>query len=194
MPDQNNEHILIKKIIRGDASAFEEIYQKYNVKVYRFSLSNLKNREEAEGVVQEVFLSLWKDRKKLKEIENLDAWIFTICFNVIRKIFRKLASERKYLEQLTRNQKLDDMTSITEVEYNDLLDKAEQLIERLPPRQKSVFLLSKKNGLSNSEISKKLNISLKTVENHLSEAKTFLKKAFIDESLLTLLFFWFFIK
>ena len=90
MPVESNEFKLLKNLIKGDAYSFDEIFNKYNKKVYAFSLRNLKNKEDAEGVVQEVFINLWKDRAKLKELENLEAWIFTVCFNTIRKHFRKL--------------------------------------------------------------------------------------------------------
>ena len=62
----------------------------YNEKIYAFSLVNLKNKQDAEGVVQEVFLHLWKDRARLKDVKNLDAWVFRLSFNVIRRRFRYL--------------------------------------------------------------------------------------------------------
>ncbi|MEN8202237.1 MAG: RNA polymerase sigma-70 factor [Bacteroidota bacterium] len=194
MSDINIENKLIKNLIRGDAYSFDQIFDKYNKRVYAFSLSNLKNKEDAEGVVQEVFLSLWKDRKKLKELKNLEAWIFSICFNVIRKRFRKLARERKHLEKFAETILTADNSTLTEVEYNDLQEKANTIIEKLSPRQKTIFLMSRNKGLSNAEISNQLNISKKTVENHLTNAKAFLKETFLDEHLLTILFFWLFLK
>lgn len=194
MAAENNEHRLIQDLIKGDALSFDIIFTKYNKKVYAFSLKNLKNKEDAEGVVQEVFVNLWKDRAKLKEIEKLEAWIFAICFNTIRKHFRKLIRERKHLQKFAESSLWDDNSTVTEIEYNDLLEKAEKIIEKLPSRQKAVFLLSKREGLSNTEISGKLNITKKTVENHLTKAKSFIKKALVDEGLLSLLFFCVFIK
>lgn len=194
MPIENHEYILIQKLVKGDAHSFDVIFNKYNKKVYAFSLRNLKNKEDAEGVVQEVFVNLWKDRAKLKEIKNLDAWIFSICFNTIRKHFRQLTREKKHLQRFAEYSLEDDNSTVTEIEYNDLLEKAEQIIEKLPDRQKTIFLLSKKEGLSNNEISVKLNITKKTVENHLTNAKSFIKKALVDEGLLSLLFYWLFIK
>lgn len=194
MPETNKEHNLIKNLIKGDAYSFDEIYELYNKRVYAFSFRNLKNKEDAEGVVQEVFLNLWKDRIKLKELKNLDAWIFTISFNVIRRHFRKLTRERKYLEKFKETTLTNDSSTITEVEYHDLLEKAEKIVEKLPPRQKTIYMLSKKEGLSNTEISRKLNITKKTVENYLTYAKAFIKKKLVNERLLTLLFFWLFIK
>lgn len=174
--------------------SFDALFEKYNKKVYAFSLSNLKNREDAEGVVQEVFLSLWKDRANLKKVKKLDAWIFSVAFNVIRKRFRKLAREKRHLDALADISLPHDNSTISEVEYNDLLEKADRIIEKLPPRQKRVFVMSRSEGLSNEEISKKLSITKKSVENHLTTAKSFLKEAFLDERLLTLLFFWLYIR
>ena len=194
MPAENNDYKLIHDLIKGDAHSFDEIFRKYNTKIYAFSLRNLKNKEDAEGVVQEVFVNLWKDRTRLKELENLEAWIFTICFNTIRKHFRKLMREREHLQKFAESHAWEDNSTITEIEYKDLLEKAEKIIEQLPDRQKNIFLLSKREGLSNAEISKRLNITKKTVENHLTKAKSFIKTALVDEGLLSLLFFWLFIK
>ena len=194
MQEIMDEHKLIKNLIKGDAVSFDEIFERFNKKVYAFSISNLKNKQDAEEVVQEVFYHLWKDRAKLKELKSLDAWIFAISFNIIRKHFRKLARERKILENFSETKLSKDNSTVTDVEYNDLLEKAEKIIEKLPARQKNIYLLSKRQGLSNTEISTKLNITNKTVENHLSTAKTFLKRALVDERLLSLLFFWLFVK
>ena len=194
MKDNLSEHNVIQRIIKGDAYAFDYIYQKYNKKVYSFSLASLKNKEDAEGVVQEVFYNLWKERDKLKVIERLDAWIFSICFNIIRKQFRKLARERKLLESLSGIVVPNDTATVTEVEYNDLLQKAEKIIDKLPSRQKTIYILSKRDGLSNTEISTRLNITNKTVENHLTRAKAIIKRALVDERLLSLLFFWLYLK
>lgn len=194
MQELIGEHRLVQKLIKGDASAFDVIFEKYNKKVYSFSIKNLKNRQDAEGVVQEVFYCLWKERAKLKVVKSLDAWIFTISFNIIRKHFRKLARERKTLNNISEITSLYDSSSATEVEYSDMLEKAEKIIERLPHRQKTIYILSKKEGLSNTEISTRLNITNKTVENYLSKAKATLKTAFVNEQLLPLFFFWLFLK
>lgn len=185
--------MLVQNLIKGDADAFDEIFRMYNLKLYHFSLRNLRNRQDAEGIVQEVFYYLWKDRAKLKEVKNLNAWIFTICFKIIRNHFRKLAREQKYISQLARDQAGDDSTTVTEIEYNNLMAEVDKIINNLPTRQKDIYLLSKRRGLSNEEISKQLNISKKTVENYLSRAKAFLRKAIVDKSLLTVLFVCLFI-
>lgn len=184
------EQALLIKLASGDASSFDELFNKYNRKVYDFSLSNLKNGADAEGVVQEVFLNLWKDKAKIMDLRDLDAWIFTISFNIIRKRFRKLKREREHLQKYSEITLSYDNSTATEIEYNDLLQKAETIIKILPPRQKSVFLLSKNEGLSNLEISEKLKITKKTVENHLTRAKSCIKNALVTKHLISLFLFF----
>jgi RNA polymerase sigma-70 factor (ECF subfamily) len=184
---------ILKRFIEGDPGTFDQIFEKYYRKVYTFSLRNLRNKEDAEGAVQDVFYNLWKDRANLKDIEDIEAWIFTICLNIIRKHFRRLATERKHLSQFT-NQFMDrDDSTVAELEYRDLLEKTGKIIEKLPPSQKNIFLLSRKEAMSNLEISEKLNISVRTVNNQLSRANSFVRKALIDGSILSLLYSTFFI-
>ena len=173
----NDGEIIKQKLIDGDPNAFERIFEKYYRKVFAFFMLNYKNKEDAEESVQDVFYTLWKDRQKLKEINDIEAWIFAICFNVIRKYYRRLALKKKHMQAFSEHfLDRDDSTAI-DIEYNDLLEKTDILLQNLPPRQRTIFLLSRKNSMSNLEISKKLNISLRTVDNQLSRAKTFLKGA-----------------
>lgn len=194
MPDLDDEKYIIRDLIRGDAAAFDKIYSRYNGKVYAFSLKNLKSKEDAKGVVQEVFFSLWEERLKLKEVKNLDAWIFTVSFNIIRKRFRQLVRARQHLRKFAEIALSEDNSTVTNIEYSDLLDKANSIVDQLPERQKIVYNLRKKRGFTNEEIARELKITKKTVENHLSKAKAFIKKALVDEHLISLLFFWLFIR
>lgn len=189
---ESKEKETIRKLIKGDVLSFEDVYNKYNRKIYTFSFRYLKNKEEAEGIVQEVFLKLWKSAKHLKPDSDLNAWLFTVTFNDIRKRFRKLASEKKHIENfLTLIEFQPD--EITETEYYDLVDKVDLLLENLPTRQKTILLLRKDEDLSNSEIAERLNLSKKTVENHLNRARKTLKRAMLEQGLLSFLFFWLFI-
>lgn len=190
MPITNSEHQLIKSLIKGDSLAFDELYKQYYNKVYSFSFRYLQNKQDAEGVVQEVFIKVWNNRKHLNEIKNLNAWVFTITFNQIKKIFRNLAIEKRNMEKVAISAVFDDNSVISEVEFNDLMAKANDIIERLPSRQKTAFKLSFKEGLTSKEISEQLGIHKRTVENHLFSARAFLKKVFKEENLIPLVIYW----
>jgi RNA polymerase sigma-70 factor (ECF subfamily) len=191
MPGKDLDKKLIQDLIKGDSFAFDELYVHYYNKTYNFSYRYLQNKQDAEEVVQEVFISVWNNREKLKKITNLNAWLFTITYNQVRKVFRNIELGKKKIEDLAMSKVFEDNPTLSEVEYNDLISQAGDIIQRIPTRQKDVLLLSIKEGLSTTEISTKLNISKRTVENHLSSARAYLRKVFKDEHLIPIVILWF---
>jgi RNA polymerase sigma-19 factor, ECF subfamily len=191
MPDTDHEEKLIKNLIHGDIIAFEEVFKKFNKKIFLFAFKFLKSKEDAEGVVQEVFYSFWQAREHMKKDSNLNAYLFTITFNTIRKRFRKLSREKRHLDEYSRMMDETDR-EISQNEVFDLAEKANHIIEKLSPQQKKVFLLKKEKDYSTVQIAEELNISEKTVENHLYRARNFIRKALTEEGLLALLYFFYF--
>lgn len=184
---------LVKTLKKGDIHSFEEIYRYYNKKIYSISLKLLKHKEDAENIVQEVFLKLWRKRTDLKDHSSFDSYLFTITYNTIRTQFSKSQRERQNQDEFLRNIQLSDDSLTTEIEYNDLLENLEIAINRLPSRQKEVYQLNMHEGITCEEISKKLNISTRTVEVHLQKAKSYIRKFLIDNRLISLLFVWLFV-
>ncbi len=170
------------------------MFNKYNKRVYYFAFSYLKNKEEAEDVVQEVFMNLWRFREQINEFYIFNKYLFKITYNEICKKFRKQASDKKQMEEVLRNFIFEDNSTNLDLEYNNLLETANSLIEKLPSRQKKIFLLSINDQLTSEQIAQQLNISKKTVENYLAMAKTTLRKSLSEGGILSILFFWLFIK
>ena len=189
-----DDKLIINKLKVGDVLSFDNIFKKYNKKVYYFALSYLKNKEEAEDVVQEVFMNLWKYRDQINEYYVFSKYLFKITYNATCKKFRKQESDKKQLEEVLKNIIQEDNSTNLEIEYNNLLENANLLIEKLPSRQKEIFLLSTKEQLTNEQIALKLDISKKTVDNYLTMTKTFLRKSISDGHILSILFFWLFLK
>jgi len=194
MTQYPDDKLIINKLKEGDVLSFDNIFKKYNKKVYYFALSYLKNKEEAEDVVQEVFMNLWKYRDQINEYYVFSKYLFKITYNGTCKKFRKQASDKKHLEEVLQNFTLEDNSTNLDIEYNNLLETVNLVIEKLPPRQKYIFLLNIKEQLTNEQIAQQLNISKKTVENYMAKAKTSLKKSLIDGRILSILFFWLFFK
>lgn len=185
---------IISPLSKGDIFCFDDIYLEYNKKIYAFALSILKNREDSEGIVQEVFLTLWRKRAEIRMDQDIGSYLFTITYNTIRKHFRKLARERKHLEELSKTVLTEDNSTNSRIEYANLLELAESAIELLPSRQKTIYHYNMRDGLSTKEIADKLKISTRTVENHLYRAKSHLRRSILDNSLTSLLFFCLFIQ
>jgi RNA polymerase sigma-70 factor (family 1) len=182
-----DDKLIISNLKEGDVLSFDYIFKKYHKKVYYFAVSYLKNKEEAEDVVQEVFMNLWKFRDQINADYIFSKYLFKITYNATCKKFRKQASGKKQLEAARKNIFLEDNSTNLEVEYNNLLENANTLINKLPYKQKNVLILSTRGQLTIEEIARKLSISIKTVENYLTMAKTSLRKLLFDGQIVSIL-------
>ena len=190
---KNVDYELVKSLKKGDLFAFDEFFLKYSKKLYYFANSYLGSKEDAEELVQEVFLLVWDKRKGLKEHLSLNAFLYTVTYNAIRKYFRKKAREKKYLDKYLEDYDWKYNDTVTDIEYRNLQELVNKEIEKLPEKRKLIFQLSRQKGLTNTEIAKYLNISKKTVENQIYSALKFLREQIKKETILTLLFYYLFI-
>lgn len=163
--------ILLQK---GDRVAFYLIYERYSKRLYGFVLRFLKQKEDAEEIVQEVFIKIWESKNKIDVFASFESFIFTIAYNATISLLRKRITENKYLEHLKSIQFENDPEIIEEIHYRQLNEKVQILLDKLTPRQKEIFLLSREEGLSHNEIAEKLNISVLTVKKHISNTLSFL--------------------
>ena len=183
----NNDIDLIKKLQKGDTEAFDKIYKKYAGKLYLFAMKYLRSADEAGELVQSVFLKVWENHKKLKEESSFKSFLFTIAYNNICKLFRR----RYYLKQFineTLNEKSETSTETEEkIDYQSTLNRIMQIVDKLPERQKTIFLKSRQEGKTTKEIAKELKLSPGTVDNYISEAIKFIRSRLSNEDLVLLL-------
>ncbi len=184
---------LVERLRRGDVKAFDLVYMKYAGRLYSFSMKYLKSAEEAEELVQNVFLKLWEKQKSLEQDKSFKSYLFTIAYNEICNQFRK----RSHLKEFVREslQQLQEASNETEenIDSEFFAQRVEQIIAQLPPKLKTTFLLSRKEGKSTREIAAELGLSPGTVDNYLSESikiiRQILQKEHIALSLYITLFF-----
>jgi len=158
----------ISMLQKGDLRAFDKLYHFYSPKLYRFAFSLLKNNEDAEGIVQEVFLILWKKRNEIDLTKSFKSYLFTISHNLIIDQLRKRLKEKEYQAYLKSYFNLTTLTPEQATDYNIIKSQVDQAVEELPEKRKLIYKLSREKGLSHKEISKQLNISDKTVENQIT--------------------------
>ncbi|MCX6262056.1 MAG: RNA polymerase sigma-70 factor [Bacteroidia bacterium] len=182
-----DESLLVLNLSKGNLLAFNALYRAYSGRLYRFALGYLKQESEAEELVQEVFTIIWEKRSNLKEELSFKSFLFTISFNIIRKNFRTKTYLSDYLKTVTGSEQ--DMQTSQKILYDSLSQFINELVNKLPARRKEIFIKSRFEGLSIKEISEKLKISHKTVENQLTDALRFIRTNLNRESLLVVLFF-----
>ena len=187
------DYLAVKKLKQGEVKAFDDLFNKYSPRLYNFSIKYLKSAEEAEEVVQEVFLYIWDKREGLKPDNSFNAYIFTIAYNIIKKYFIKKTRDNAYKDDLiyTLLQQENNLDQI--IDYKFLLEKVELIINSLPNRRKEIFIKRKYDGLSIKQIADELDISPNTVENQLASAQKQILNGLQKEKLAGLIFFMLFI-
>jgi RNA polymerase sigma-70 factor, Bacteroides expansion family 1 len=189
-----NEETFAERLRLDDRGVIDEIYALYHHKIFRFSLTYLKNEEDAYDLVQEVFIKLWENRLTLKNDTRFDAFLFTIAKNSVLSLFRKRLTEQKYIDYLAVTATSNTEGTEEQTNYIFLKERYEQLIEKLPPKRQEIYKLSRIKGLPNKQIASMLGIAEKTVEDHLSKAFVFFKQHLGDFGIWTALFYYLFVE
>ncbi|MGQ1784548.1 MULTISPECIES: RNA polymerase sigma-70 factor [unclassified Saccharicrinis] len=193
MPNSSRDNILIEKLLKDDVYAFDKLFEIYAKKLFAFSFRYLKSETEAEELVQEVFIKVWEKRKTLKINTSFKSYLFTIAYNDILKYFRSKSYHRAYVREAIAISDVEDKSD-ERLYYASVLEHVNELIEKLPQRRKTIFVKSRKEGLSAKEIAEELGISPGTVDNNISEALKFLKSRLKNEALALTLYFSLFLQ
>jgi len=185
---------LVKSLKKGDMAAFDAIYNQYCHKLHKFVFMYLKQDEDAEEIVQDVFIKIWESRDKIDIYASFESFLFTIAYNATMSLLRKRVSEsrsREFLKSLQTTEPAVEV--IDEMQFKELDQKVRHLLYQLTPRQKEIYLLSREEGMSHEEIARKLNISESTVNNHLVTALKYLKSQIDSNLAVHILFICFFL-
>ncbi|QQY82126.1 RNA polymerase sigma-70 factor [Tamlana sp. s12] len=171
----HNDEYLIQLLHEGDEQALSLIYKKYWEVMYVAAYNLVKNKEISEDIVQDVFVNLWNKRDKLLVKTSLKSYLYTSTIYKVYDFFRK-NNKMIEVELVTNfNEKIQALTPETQLMHKELIQHVESVIDELPEKCKEVFRLSREEGLSNKAIAAQLNISLRTVEGHISKALRFLR-------------------
>jgi len=161
----------------------DDILKIYEKRIYAFFLKNIKIPVVAEDLTQDVLIKLWIRRKTLDNIDNVETFIFTMAKHHVIDHLRKARTNQNYKEALVRQIKVEHPRALDNIIYKEYTTMLEEVLDELPPRQKEVFKLSRQNGLSHDEIATQLNISNKTVRNHLFEALQYIRARINTDSI-----------
>ena len=183
---------LVEKLQRGDVEAFDLIYEKYSGKLYAFGLKYLRSKDEAEELVQSVFLKLWENYKNLKKESSFKSYLFTIAYNDICKLFRKRNYQQKFIADTLYENSQSSSETENGVDYQSVLERVQQIVNKLPERQKTIYLKSREEGKSTKEIAEEVGLSPGTIDNYISEALKFIRNQLRNETLPVLLFIFLF--
>jgi len=184
---------LIAKLRNGNRAAFKLLFEKYGTRLYLFSMKFLREKEDAEDLLNEVFLKIWENRHTLKTDTSFKSYLFTIAYNNIRQRFLKKNREEKYIQVFAEEYLRDSSTEEDMLDYIQFVQETNKVIDLLPDRRKEIFNLSYKDELKNYEIAFKLGLSEQFIKNQLSIARKFIiTKIKEDNRLAGILLFYLF--
>jgi RNA polymerase sigma-70 factor, ECF subfamily len=164
----------------GSEEAFNEIYQRYRASLYLHALKMLKDRDEAQDVIQEVFTKLWHKGDTLVLSTSLSSYLYTAVRNRILDIFSHEKLVAKHQESLQAFIDKGEFITDNLIREKELASVIEREIAELPPKMREVFELSRKGHLSYAEIAEDLNIAENTVRKQISKALKRLKPRLAD--------------
>jgi RNA polymerase sigma-70 factor, ECF subfamily len=161
--------LLYQQLVSGSKVAFDTLFRKYYQALCRFAFLFNGNKDEAEDAVQTAFIALWEAKSAITITRSLKAYLYQMVRNnalmQIRKSNTRLQYEQQYVE--TQEAMIPDDKSFTDEEINNMVMKGMAL---LPDKCRTIFSLSRYDGLTYDEIAEYLEISPKTVENQMGIA------------------------
>ena len=172
----NEEKILIHYLKEGNSKAFEKLFLKYWGKLYHFCKRILKDKEESENLVQSIFMEIWENKSRIDEEKSFSGYLFKIAKNKVYNAIRKKVNEQVYKDYILLNTIKHEPSVESEYYSKHLTLTLEKLIDKLPPRRKEIFLLSRNEGQTYREIAKNLNITENTVDTQIRSALDFLRE------------------
>ena len=183
------DYELVERLQEGNVEAFDLFYEKYSGKLYSFSLKYLRSTDEAEELVQSVFLKIWENRKHIDKELSFKSYLFTIAYNDICKLFRKRSYLQKFIGDTLYENRFSSTETEDKIDFQSVLSRVDQIVEKLPERQKNIFRKSRHEGKSSKEIAEELSLSPGTVDNYISEALKLIRKRLPSEDIAFLLCF-----
>jgi RNA polymerase sigma-70 factor, ECF subfamily len=184
LPDQEQ----IDGLISGDLNAFEMLFRTYYQPLCNYAHSYLQDRDEAEEIVQTTFASIWEKRNSISIRSSAKSYLFAMvrnaCLNAIK---HNKVRQKHVVEEMTISPIGYEAVS-EKVESGELETQIHKAMNALPEQCRLVFKLSRFEELKYSEIADQLQISVKTVENHMGKALKIMREQLKDYLPLIILF------
>lgn len=175
---------LINALHRGEAAAFETIYNKYFVTVYYFAKRFVADEAAAQDITTDIFLKVWTKHTDFENLQKLTSFLYVstrnACINEINAGKRHEQSNKEWYRLLM--QEGEDAQARQQLGAA-VYDYIYQEIEKLPPQERNVFKLAYIDGFSNEEIAAKLNLGNQVVRNYKTRALKTLRLVVADKDL-----------
>jgi RNA polymerase sigma-70 factor, ECF subfamily len=175
--DDNLDSLNLSIAIRnGDHDAFKRFYDNHYPGLYRFMISRGMNHDEAEDLVQKAFIMIWEKRKDIDETKSLRAYLFQIAYS---RMLNHIEYQAKFKEKDPPDVEVSTKDPDSDLDYSELLNRIKNIIIRMPEKRGLVFELCFMKQYSYKEAADVMDVSVKTIENHMALAYKDIRSALI---------------
>ena len=182
----SDDLFLLEQLSNGDREAYTKVYNNHVPKLYRFVFAFTRSKQDAEEIVQEVFVRIWQRRESLVGMRSFEAYMYSMAKNLLIDLHRR----RKHLDRIVSDlsdKKEDYYLTQDEIIYKEYHKAALEAISKLSDRRRQVFILRTQQGLRLEEIAGEMKMSVSGVKKHLYQATQFIKAYLIQHGDLSLL-------
>lgn len=182
----NNDDQNFKNFKLGKESACNYFFHKYYKYVVGFCVQFLIDEDKSRSVAQEAFIHLWNNKNNIDTINGIKPFLFTFaksqCLNILRheKVVRKYRNKTIQIRESQLNIEILTAMQFDCITFNELEFRINNYIEKLPEPTRTVFIKKRIENLKNSEVAALLNLSIKSVEAHMTKALKHLRLQLAD--------------
>jgi RNA polymerase sigma-70 factor, ECF subfamily len=179
MVKMGTDEVLFDKVKQDDNAAFESLFRTYYATLSHYACAILQDLDEAEEIVQDVFVKIWEKRTQLTIETSFKAYIYQSVKNKCLNHIRNKKTQNSHLTIIDKRD-YESPNALTDLTADELNDKLYEAMEALPPKCKQIFQLSRLDGLKHAEIATQLDLKVKTIENQIGIALKFLRNHLAD--------------
>jgi RNA polymerase sigma-70 factor (ECF subfamily) len=171
-----SDRFLVEQVSRGNENAFQQLFDRYNDRLFQYIFGIVKSKVVSEEIVMDVFMKIWLGKDIVDRIRNFDAFLFRVAYNKSIDFLRGVSRDLKMRDMLWEEVQIaggsaaDDQLLTKEYEK-----KLREAIGMLPPQRRLVYQMSREKGFSHLDIARQLQLSKHTVSNHVVESQRFIR-------------------
>jgi len=177
MSQKRKDLYLFERVKEGDRKSFELLFDKYYNNLCNFAYLFFKDTAHTEELVADVFVNIWEKRKSIQIKTDFKSYLYRSTRNAVINVIRKEKGNKLLKSEITSYELSPETLMIRQ----EVIAHFESMLVRLPKQAGLVFRLVRVDGLKYKQIAETLNISVKTVENHMGKALKMMRKMYAEQ-------------